>query len=163
MRMTLAILATCFFLGWGLARVVEEVRFNQDCGGYLERAANANTTQLAEKEMARALEYIERNKLTEGYTSLLWKTPDEDLGFWYSNLSASLVELRDVRPDASQLERSNVLMKLRETLTNTGEHGTELTAPSGISVYPHNMAYCAWAVAAILLMAILWPIALYDM
>ena len=32
-------------------------------------------------------------------------------------------------------------MKVRESLTDEGEKGTELTVPPGISVYPNNIIY----------------------
>lgn len=44
-------------------------------------------------------------------------------------------------PNATQLERSNLLMKLRETLLDQGENGKiVVTFPEGISIYPNNIA-----------------------
>lgn len=86
------------------------------------------------------------------YTSVIYRTPDEDIGYWYDNLSASLKELREMPADASQLERSNVLMKLRETLV--GSEGVSLTMPSGISVYPSNAAFFWWGWASVIVVGI---------
>ena len=154
-----------FFLSfclWGTVRIVKGITFNQECGGYLSRAANANTVDLAKTELKRATDYLEQRDLTEGYTSVLWKTPDEDIGFWYSNLKASLDELEATAPDATPLERSNVLMKLRETLmTSSSEGGSSVTVPDGISVYPSNTLFFCWAwasigAAALCIVAALW-------
>ena len=47
----------------------------------------------------------------------------------------------NVSPNASQLEKSNVLMKLRETLIDNGENGDNLTVPDGLSRYPNNLMW----------------------
>jgi hypothetical protein len=123
------------FLLWSGLRVYDAVQFSRNCGGYLKRAGDANTVPLAKRELARALAYIESNGLTKGYTSILYTTPDEELGFWYENLKVSHAELLNVKPDAGLYETSNVLMKSRGTLLDG--NGT-VTIPSGISVYPNN-------------------------
>jgi hypothetical protein len=139
-----AIMAAIILCGWMGTRIINGITFNQNCGGYLARAANANTVEIAERELARALEYMERNELTGGYTSVLWRTPDEDVAYWYNNTQTALSELRAVKADSSPLEKSNMLMKLRETLLDRGEKGDHLTAPDGISVYPNNAAFFWW-------------------
>ena len=85
------------------------------------------------------LDNLEANNLTSGYTSVMWETPDEDIGFWYQNLKASQQELQKLNSD-SALERTNVLMKLRETLLDDGEK-TKVTIPKGLSVYPYNLRW----------------------
>ena len=132
-------------LGWIGQRTVAYIQFDRKCAGYLKRAADSNTVEMAVGELSIAVQYATRHKLTTGYTSVLWTTPDEDVGFWYSNLTASLKELRSVKPDAGQLEKTNVLMKLRETLLDSGEKGsTVITVPNGITVYPNNTLYFWW-------------------
>jgi len=142
--LAIATIPALAFCGWGTVRIVKAITFGQDCGGYLKRAANANTVDLAKSEMTRAINYLDQHGMTTGYTSVLWKTPSEDVGFWHANLKASLDELEAITPDASPLERSNVLMKLRETLMDNGKEGDSLTAPDGISVYPSNTAFFWW-------------------
>ena len=135
-------------------QIVLGIQFNQNCEGYLKRAADANTISMAEKELEIALEYIEKNKLTKGYTSVLYNTPDEDVGFWYNNLKESMKELQQITPEATQLEQSNVLMKLRETLLDSTDSGTSVTCPSGISLFPHNdtWAWFSWFCLAMIIM-----------
>lgn len=105
----------------------------------MKRAADANSVQLAVQEMRVVMDYLESKKLTGGYTSIFYRTPDEDIGFWYNNMKSSLEELMSLKPEASSLEKSNVLMKLRETLADHGQ-SMQITVPSGISVYPGNAA-----------------------
>ena len=134
--------------------IVKSVQFNQNCGGYLKQAADANTVELALDRVNKALEYIEAKGLTQGYTSVLWRTEDENMGYWYDNIKACRSEL-EANLDASSLEKSNVLMKVRESLTDNGEKGTELTVPPGISRYPDNLVYgtLLWISAALFVAA----------
>ena len=123
-----------------VVRIGLSVQFNQKCEGYLKQAADANTVEIALDRINLALDYIERNNLTDGYTSILWNTEDENIGFWYKNIKACKSEL-EACLTGTQLEKSNVLMKVRESLTDNGEHGTRMTVPDGISAYPHNVLF----------------------
>jgi hypothetical protein len=119
--------------------VIKHIELKQNCTGYLKRAADAKTAKL---QLNKAIAYLEQNNLTSGYTSVLWKTPDEDIEFWYKNLKASEGELSKVDSTTSSLERTNILMKLRETLLdNSGESGDSITVPEGLSRYPDNYMY----------------------
>ena len=119
--------------------VHKTIIFKQNVTGFLKRAADANTIDLAQGELDKAINYLEANHLTTGYTSILWQTPDEDIDFWYRNLVASRDELISLKTD-SPLERTNVLIKLRETLLDHGKK-LKVTVPRGLSVYPNNGAY----------------------
>lgn len=147
----IGIIGFAFFLCFCAVRVVKDVQFDRGCEGYLKRAADANTVDIAKEQLQIAIKYIEDNNLTSGYTSIVYRTPDEDVGFWYKNLKASYAELAAVPADASQLERTNVLMKLRETLLDAHEKGVSVTSPSGISIYPNNSAYCFFGIFASIL------------
>lgn len=74
---------------------------------------------------------------------IIWKTPDEDLGFWYQNIKQCQKELTEIAPDAPIMDKTNMLMKLRESLTDDGEKGVVVTVPDGISRYPNN---CIWGI-----------------
>src|SRR3989338_6873630 len=136
------------FLGWATTRVVQDILFDRNVEGRLKRAADANTIELAEKELATAISYLEQTEMTSGYTSIFWRTPDEDIGFWYQNLKASLDELHKVSKEATQLEKSNILIKLRETLVDHGQ-SLKVTVPQGASIFPSNMGYLWWSIAGI--------------
>lgn len=74
------------------------------------------------------------------HTSVIYKTEDENIGFWYENLKVCQKELAETKGN-STLENTNVLMKLRESLTDHAEKGTRLTIPSGIYLYPDNAVF----------------------
>ena len=68
-------------------------------------------------------------------------------------------ELEEVPEDTSRMEKTNILMKLRETLTDEGESGVEVTIPDGISIYPYNVSYFWWSIVsfvAICIFGVLW-------
>lgn len=129
--------------------IVKSIKFKQQCSGYLKQAADANTAELALSRINIAIEYVEDHELTSGYTSAIWRTEDENIGFWYENLKACQEELTRCL-DGTQLEKSNVLMKVRESLTDDGENGTKLTIPNGISRYPYNLLFGIWNLISII-------------
>lgn len=123
-----------------VSTVVMNIEFRQECSGYLKQAADANSVEIALNRIDKALNYIESHGLTKGYTSILYRTENDNIGFWYENIKACKNELA-VCINSTPLEKTNVLMKVRESLTDQGENGTELTIPSGISRYPNNTLY----------------------
>ena len=60
---------------------------------------------------------------------------------------ASKAELDNYKGD-SALEKTNILMKLRETLIDDGEK-TKVTIPPGLSVFPDNKRWAAFTVFAL--------------
>jgi hypothetical protein len=130
-----AVFVIIALLLWTVPAAYTTIKFDRDCGGYLERAAIASSVDSAVKELSVAINYLEKNNLTKGYTSVLYVTPDEDMGFFYNNLVSARHELVTLPASATQLEKTNTLMKLRETLTSSSDL---LVAPAGISRFPDN-------------------------
>jgi len=126
-------------IGIFVAIIPKKIKLKQNVTGLLKRAADASTIELAEKEVSKVINYLETNNITSGYTSVFWETPDEDIGFWYKNLKASQSELRTLKSE-SALERTNVLIKLRETLVDEGER-TKVTVPRGLALFPQNKTW----------------------
>lgn len=139
-QFTIILLAILALAGTG-AVIYKRIDFNQNCSGRLERAANANTVELAVKELDAVIQYAEVKGDTTGYTSVIYRTPDEDVEYWYNNLCAARQELLNLPDNTSTLEKTNTLMKLRETLTDTGENGTQVIYPDGLQFYPHNFLW----------------------
>ena len=155
----LAIIFTVLFVAFATVRIVKAVSFNFNCEAYMKRAADANTVEMAKTELAKAIDYAEKNDLTEGIVSIFLKNPQNDLGFWYNNMKAGYDELDSLPTNATSLEKTNVLMKLRESLTyNDSSNGTTVTVPMGISVYPNNVLYFWWATLSIIGMCVFWTL-----
>jgi hypothetical protein len=141
-----------FSLGIFTTRIVKGVTFKQNCSGFLKRAADANSSETALKEISKSIDYLEANNMTSGYTSVVWKTPDEDVSFFYNNLKASQKELSKIDSTTSSLEKTNVLMKLRETLMDGGKDGDSLTIPTGLAVFPNNGFWAFLMVMALIML-----------
>lgn len=130
-------------------RISKNIEIKQNLTGYIKRASIANTIDLAKTELKIAVTYLEEKNLTSGYTSILWKTPDEDISFWYNNLRESLTELENLKSE-SALEKSNVLLKLRESLLSSGK-SSSVIVPEGLSVYPNNKLWAFLSLLALIL------------
>ena len=119
------------FPSW-IYSIVKGVRFDANCGNYLELAGDANSIELAEKHLSKAITYLEENKMTSGDTRVVIYYPKNDVGLWYENLKTAQLQLQEMirQGNASDLEKSNMLMKLRETLLN---EGGSLIIPYGVS------------------------------
>lgn len=140
----LIILAVILFIvpciPW-VSSIVKCVEFDSNCGDYLKLAADANTIDVAEKHLSKSIEYVEKKGLTSGYTKIFVYHPTNDLGLWYENLKTAQTQLQEMKESGyTELEQSNMLMKLRETLLNN-EGG--LTHPDGISLVP-NFTLMFW-------------------
>ncbi len=158
--MVFAIIATIVFGAWSTVRIVKFVQFETNCSQYIKRAADANTVETAKKELAKAISYAEENNLTEGIVSIFLHQPKNDLGYWYKNMTEAYTELENLPEDATSLEKTNVLMKLRETLTDESESGVTVTIPEGISIYPSNVSYFWWGLLSGIFCLGLWTMVL---
>lgn len=140
--------------------------FDRDFKGYLKRAADANSVELASKELDKAIAYLKTRNLDtpEGrnlgwhndHTSVVYTTPDEQISFFYDNLITCRNELRVVQtsPSATPTDRSNTLIKLRETLIDHAQDGDRITYPEGLDVYPYNGALAILIIVPMILSAI---------
>src|SRR6185369_10756227 len=120
------------------------ISFSINCDGHMVRAGTANSIELAKQEMEVIVKYAEDHHMTSGYTSVLYNSPSEDVGYWYNNMKSSRDELNKLKPDASDLEKSNMLIKLRESVVHHHGDGVSTTAPSGIEIFPNNVGYAVF-------------------
>lgn len=120
--------------------IVKTVKFNANCISYFQLAADANSVALAEKHLTSGINYLEQNNLTSGHTKIFVYKPTNDIGLWYENLKSAQLQLQELskKEELTELEESNSLMKLRETLLNN--EGT-VTHPEGIMFHPSYASY----------------------
>lgn len=142
------IITSCVTIGY---HITAGIQFDRECRGYLKRAADANSLEMADRELGRALGYLRMRGIdTEAgrnlgtfpdYTSIFYTSPDEQLSFFYDNLVASQNDVRSViakGDKATPTDTSNTLIKLRETLLDHSQNGESVTFPDGLDVYPYN-------------------------
>ena len=151
MRIIYGIFGFIPFIMWTIYSIHAGITYDQDVGGHLKRAADANSVALAVQELDVAINNMEERGYTEGYTSIVYNTPDEDVGFWYTNIKASRMNLLNLPKNADPLTVSNELMKLRETLLDHGDSGEHVTDPPGIKLFPANTAYAFFGWGGVIL------------
>lgn len=157
-----AIIAVIVFCAWMTVRVIKSVQFDMGCTQYIKRAADASNIETAKGELAKAISYAEKNNLNEGVVSIFFHQPKNDVGYWYNNLKEAYSELESLSEDATSLEKTNVLMKLRETLTDEAETGISVTIPQGISIYPNNVLFFWWGLISVIFSVGLWLVVLFN-
>lgn len=143
-----AIASTLALVAFMCALVYNSAIYEREVGGHLKLAADANSIELAERKLTRAVNGMDKLDLcSEGgndcYTSVLWRVPEDDIAYWRENIESTLSDLNSMTPEqrADNLTESNQLIKVRETLVDNGESGTYVTSPNGIANYPHNRRY----------------------
>ena len=153
MHKVITIIGTTSLLIFILVRGISAIAYEQNISGHLKLAADANSTELAEKQLKIAIDEMERLGLCnshgdECFTSIIYRTPNEDVGFWRSNIESTFEDLSNMSKEerANNLIESNQLIKVRETLLDAGERGDNVTDPAGISIYPNNGAYAVWGI-----------------
>lgn len=151
------------FIPWTIS-IVKAVTFSINCEEYLSLAADANSIEIAEKHLSLAIAYLEENDMTEGHSQVFIKSPANDIGAWYENLKSAQAQLQELkaRDDVTELEESNALMKLRETLLSNEGY---VTVPNNISLYPSQVALVWLNVLGALfwVLAIICGIIAYEM
>ena len=150
-KVLLGVLLCLPFAFWGGSRVYRDVIFERQVTGRIKRAADANSVKLAKQELEAVLKFLDLGNVKEGYTSILYTTPDEDVTFWYNNLLTCYQQLKDLSVDTKQSEQDMVLMKLRQTLLDHDGGKEVVTQPKGISIFPNNTVWAFWGIFGSLL------------
>lgn len=137
--------------------------FDRDCGNYLKLAGDAPNIERTESFLRSALAYIDSHHLTEGNTAWIFKTPENDLSIWHGQIvgaweTASSLILKAGK--ATQLEKDNALMKIRETVLDEGQ-AVQITHPANISWYPHIAIMWLWLWFSSLTQ-LFWIVVLWD-
>jgi len=159
-------LATLSLLGYSGVRLVNSITYDREVGGHLKLAADANNVDLAARKLALAIEGMDARGICKKggddcFTSILYRTPDEDVGYWRENIVSTLADLEAMTDEekADNLIESNQLIKVRETLLDSGQNGDHVTSPDGIAIYGMNDPMAWWGILSVLLggAAYVWP------
>ena len=139
---------------YGVA-IIKTVRMNVNCINYFEMAADANSVEIAEKHLTAGINYLETNNITQGSTGIIFHKPTNNIDFWYENLKSAQEQLIEMnqKDNLTDLEESNALMKLRETLLDSDGC---VTHPSMISFVPGHTSWFWWMI----FMWLLWVLAI---
>ncbi|MFR2534174.1 MAG: hypothetical protein ACLTEH_06295 [Clostridia bacterium] len=136
--LALAIIFTIFSLMYIIVRIDKGIQFNTSCNSYITAAVEAESPQLAKENLAKALTYLESNKLTSGNSSIL-RGHRDDISRWYQTISNSYTKLNTT--PLEKLEKSNYLIQMRKDILMVNH-------PSGISICQNKIIFLLWKVLA---------------
>lgn len=158
MKKTLLVLAIMFSvlaITVSIIAGVKSVRFTNGCTSYLKLAANSATIERAEPFLTKVVDYIQKNDLDFGNSSIFIERPANDLEEWSKNIRASrnlLIRLID-DPNTSQLTKDNALLKIREIIVKESyNHGS-------VNV-PDNIAFVPWQSFFVMFIPFFWLLAI---
>jgi len=127
------------------------------CKDYLKLAGDAPNVQKANEFLEKALVYMEKRGLTSGNSAFIFRTPSSDVGIWYNQIKGAQQTVANIigRGDAaSQLEKDNVLMKIREVVLDQDEKGTTVTMPPNITIFPFQWLFLLTIVVGVLMIIV---------
>lgn len=128
--------------------------FKSNCGDYLKLAGDAPTVEKANVFLGKAINYLEQKDKTSGNSAFIFRTPANDVGIWYGQLTGAKAIADSLIKNGTSLEKSNALMKIRETVLDQGEKGTVVTLPTKIASFPYQWPMLIWWIVTVLLVVI---------
>ena len=122
-KFLLVLLAIIIFLlpiGNFTYTIIQNIKFNTQCGDYLKLSADANNLEIAEKHLSKAIDYLERKNLTSGYNKVFFYYPKNDIGLWYENLKSTQLQLQETikKSNYTDLKSKKVLLNVNEIERN---------------------------------------------
>lgn len=141
-------------------RVHKANEFDNQVGSYLQAAYETDDPTAADKYLSTAIAYLDENKMTNGFTSVLYKSPSDDVGEWYEKLGVVAKEIHNapVKPEGlntdeatkngahptdpgksrwAALMRKLGIVKVRPASKGEEPAYVEVKSPDGISIYPN--------------------------
>jgi len=163
--LVLAIVCSVLAVWVSVAVAARSIRFTNGCTGYLKLAANAATVERAEVFLTKVVDYIDKNDLNIGNSSIFIERPTNDLQEWSKNLRTArnlLARLID-DPNTSQLTKDNTLMKIREVILKESNDDNSVNVPDNIALYPWQAWFVMVTPFLWLLTVVFWVLyALYP-
>jgi hypothetical protein len=142
----LAIILTFVFFSVLTGEIVRRYRFKMGCEDWLKLASETMDIYQAKEFLAKGIKYLEHKNLTTVNSAYFLKSPSADLGLWYQRLKRGEELLAEVirrkeKGEATPLEISNTLIKLKEFLVDVKEKETVVTLPTKIWLFPNQIIF----------------------
>lgn len=147
--LTLPLISIC------CVRSIKSSNFDNNCTYHVKQALKNPSYESSYdlknsiSEMDTAIQYLKDNKLTNGFTSIIDYTDNDDIGSYYNDLldrDNYLHSLSDT--SIEELDKYKKYVKQRNLEYETIHY------PEGISVYPHNVLYCILTIIFTILAAL---------
>jgi hypothetical protein len=165
-RLAMVTLATTIAMvaGWVGTNIHLNKNWDAGVGSYLAAAINTRDPQKASKYLNNAVSFLEERGQTDGFTSIAYKTPDEDLNEWATGVAEATETAASVPADEPMIGKMHTpwvqqLIKHKIVVANvtgldpvTGKTSFvyDLKYPSGIGRAPYN-GYLFWSLMGLLL------------
>lgn len=146
-RSTVLLLSIVSLVLFLMTRFFNDIHYAFECKRNLGIAVQTESISEARNRLRRAIDLVRKKGATNGYTSILRKTEDENVELWFNNLISALAEV-DEWEKLLFLEKEESLEKIRKILTFDGE----IVIPNGIAVAPHNRVFFLWGWLSIIVL-----------
>lgn len=143
----ISVLLAMPFFGWAITRIVKNQEFDNNATYYIDGASKAKDIKSACEQINIANDYLVNNGLTSGYTSIISRTPDEDLFVFYQDIDKKMKYfcLTKDYTDESYIILYQKYVDMREMKPH------DISVPPGISIYPYNLLYLIWMFVSIVM------------
>lgn len=149
-------------LTWMVYRTTVASKYTAHVDRKVEAALQVQMTpQESHKLLGEAIDFIKAQGPTEGYTSVLWDSEDDNMGRYFSLLVAAdgkmlLATTVDTRAEQDRLvSEAHSIMAYGNSWDKTGTRYDVLDVPEGASVFPHNVAVAWWILSAFIMLGLL--------
>lgn len=134
---SLLVISGLVLVGWAGYRLHANSRFSNNFESYVAAAFKSSEPAKAQKYLERAKTYLETNDATEGFTSCLYDSQEDDLGELY--VAISDVCAMFAQPPSNNRWWREAMHDKGIVRGNVQDGKIEAKVPSGISVYPFNV------------------------
>ena len=130
-------LALPAFIGTGY-HVLLGYQYNQRFEVHLDRAVHATDVKLASQELEIAKKWLEETKKTSGNSSVTIDIAQNDLGYFYQNISEATQRLNALSAEPNSVAASNELLKFEGSFKVKTEKGETLRQPENLEIFPNQ-------------------------
>ncbi len=138
--LTMLLISGTALAGWAGHRLHLDRMFTAQVTEYVLAAYKTDDPEKAKKYLTTAQAYLETTGKTDGFTSIAYPTPDEDLGDWSASIKdASEFEATGIKDDRKPWQRKLLAAGLvNEVEIQGGKKRLDLNYPGGVSAAPYN-------------------------
>lgn len=112
-----------------MGTIITTIKYDANCGSYLEQVTHANTLGMARNMLIHAVNYADRHHLTSGNTAVFVPMPVTDIAIWHNNITDGLEAIQIANEEGTSLAASITLIQLYESIRSC--------SPQNLAFYPH--------------------------
>lgn len=144
-----SILLSAPFFSWAITRIIKKEIFDNNFTYHINQSMSGTDPSKSYEEFVSALLYLQSHNLTSGYTTIVIRSPSEDISIFYDGIFKKFQysqKLASLPPEE--------IKQYQEYVVNKNLATTQIKEPEGISIYPYNGIYFVWMLISILLLVL---------